>query len=85
MAADDQSKYLVGEVLRNALGALDKNRGRTSRLWDDLSSAEKATEAARIQAAIDGGDYTTVETDPEALALETGVVSALLTILINGA
>jgi len=86
LAADDQSKYLVAEVLRNAIGALDKNRGRISRLWDDLTPVEKETEADRIQSAIDGGDYVTVESDTEAEDLEAAIVGVLLSgvVTING-
>jgi hypothetical protein len=78
VAQDDQSPTRTAAVVRAALGTLDRFRGRSSTTWDQLTDAQKATKRAYMAAAITGGTYTCVETDPEMKALEGVIVESLL-------
>jgi hypothetical protein len=78
MAFDDQSAERTAQVLRNAIETLNRTRGRPSTLWEDMTPTAREAEIARIQESIDAEEYTVVETDEEALALEEAIVTVIL-------
>lgn len=82
MATDDQQAARAAEVMTNALSTLKKVRGLPAVGFQPfaaiLSQEERDAEVARMQAAIDDGVYSPLETETELLAVETALSEILL-------